>query len=419
MIGVTSLHRDHHAMDADPVPRVSAVPVPPAAGAQTGAPWSPAAGALGPGTTAGAGWLGLLFAGFWLIFLIDPVRAALERGTRRDYAGIVVLVAFAVLYLAATRSVRRYFRAEDEDPPAIRTLVAGGVALVVLAGAAVALLGLDGLNTAPYLAVVGLLVFGRWGVLWIIALATTAEVVTRAYTGDWTSNAGAATATLAAGFSMWGISLMIQRNLQQVRTREAQAALAVEHERNRFARDLHDILGHSLTVMTVKAELAGRLMDVEDPRARHEVDDLERLARDALADVRRTVEGYRDITLPGELARARAALETAGIVADLPNTAEAARSDLRELFAWTVREGVTNVVRHSGATSCTVTIDPTSVSVTDDGNGAAHPAYRGGNGLRGLTERAAANGAHVTTDVLRPHGFRLTVAADRPAGEAA
>ena len=77
------------------------------------------------------------------------------------------------------------------------------------------------------------------------------------------------------------------------------------NERNRFARDLHDILGHSLTVITVKAELANRLLDVDPERARAELADLERLSRDALADVRRAVEGYRDLTLPGELARAR------------------------------------------------------------------------------------------------------------------
>ena len=80
------------------------------------------------------------------------------------------------------------------------------------------------------------------------------------------------------------------------------------NERNRFARDLHDILGHSLTVITVKAELAERLLDVDPDRARAELADLERLTRDALADVRRAVEGYRELTLPGELARARTAL---------------------------------------------------------------------------------------------------------------
>ena len=102
-------------------------------------------------------------------------------------------------------------------------------------------------------------------------------------------------------------------------------------------------------MITVKAELAKKLMDVDPVRAQAEVDDLERLSRDALADVRRAVEGYRELTLPGELARARTALEAAEIEAELPNSTDDVPSDRRELFAWTIREGVTNVIRHSDA----------------------------------------------------------------------
>ena len=105
---------------------------------------------------------------------------------------------------------------------------------------------------------------------------------------------------------MFGIRQLMHAQRRPVRGRsEENARLAVDDERNRFARDLHDILGHSLTVITVKAELANRLLDVDPERARAELADLERLSRDALADVRRAVEGYRDLTLPGELARAR------------------------------------------------------------------------------------------------------------------
>jgi two-component system sensor histidine kinase DesK len=181
-----------------------------------------------------------------------------------------------------------------------------------------------------------------------------------------------------------------------------------------MARDVHDILGHSLTVITVKAELAARLLEVSPERARTEVADLERLARDALADVRQAVAGFRDMSLPAELARARSSLAAAGIEAELPNATDAVPTELREVCAWALREGVTNVIRHSGAGTCTVTLSERGITVADDGVGptAGHP----GTGLVGLRERAAAAGAVLVTRRLDPHGFELSVlAADAPA----
>src|SRR5579885_30518 len=153
-----------------------------------------------------------------------------------------------------------------------------------------------------------------------------------------------------------GGMLAAQRQRALGEAREENARLAIQEERHRMARDVHDILGHSLTVITVKAELASRLLDVSPERARAEVADVERLARDALADVRQAVAGFREISLPAELARARATLAAAGIEADLPSAADAVGSPLREVCAWTLREGVTNVVRHSGATTCRVVL---------------------------------------------------------------
>ena len=109
---------------------------------------------------------------------------------------------------------------------------------------------------------------------------------------------------------------MLQRNVELAQAQRTIAELAVKAERSRFARDLHDILGHSLTVLTVKAELAGRLVALDPERAEREIGEVEALARQALADVRAAVAGYREVSLPGELASARAALEAAGIVAD-------------------------------------------------------------------------------------------------------
>ncbi len=220
----------------------------------------------------------------------------------------------------------------------------------------------------------------------------------------------------------------MRRSRDLLAAREENALLMVDQERARMARDLHDILGHSLTVIAVKAELADRLVDVSPERARAEIADIQRLSRDALADVRSTVDGVREISLPAELARARSALRAAEITADLPGSTDDVPSELRELFAWTLREGVTNVVRHSAASRCTVTLAPDRITIADDGRGmrsagSAHSAgrsvVRDGHGLSGLRERAVAEGAQVLVETPPSGGFRLSlVAAKAPAAPA-
>ena len=132
--------------------------------------------------------------------------------------------------------------------------------------------------------------------------------------------------------------------------------------------------------------------------------DVERLAREALHDVRSTVGGYRTLTLAGELVAARTALDAAGIDADLPNAVDEVPGERRELFGRVVREAVTNVVRHSGATRCRVVVDATSVTVSDDGRGRSALAPDGA-GLSGLRARIADAGGQLRTSVVSPHGF--------------
>jgi two-component system sensor histidine kinase DesK len=192
------------------------------------------------------------------------------------------------------------------------------------------------------------------------------------------------------------------------RTQDRLEAMAAERERGRMARDIHDILGHSLTVITVKSELAARLIDADPTRAKTEVGEIEQLARGALADVRATVAGSRSVTLSGELAAARGALDAAGITAELPRATDAVPPARRELAAWIVREGVTNVVRHSAASRCAVRLDDHVVEVADDGVGPAASDVSS-TGLRGLRERVEAAGGRMSTGRSDLGGFRLTV----------
>ncbi len=189
------------------------------------------------------------------------------------------------------------------------------------------------------------------------------------------------------------------------------ATLAVANERERLARDLHDLLGHSLTTITVKAGLARRVLESagDIPRAVEEIREVESLTRSALSDVRATVSANREVSLSVELVGARAALRAAEIDADLPHAVDNVRPEFQNPFGYVLREAVTNVLRHSGAKRVRVKLGGNWLEIEDDGTATDVVA---GNGLRGLSERLAAVGGTLRTSV-RPGGG-LTVRAEIP-----
>lgn len=194
----------------------------------------------------------------------------------------------------------------------------------------------------------------------------------------------------------WGIGSGIETDRTRERLRRAEertAVLAVAAERERIARDLHDILGHSLTTIAVQADLAGRLVGRDDDAARAEIGALAAVARQSLADVRATASGMREVRLATEIAASRSVLDAAGIEAATPSALPALPDSRSELFGYVVREAVTNVVRHAGAVRCTITCDESGVSVSDDGRGI--PAGAQGSGLSGLRRRVEDAGAHL------------------------
>lgn len=195
------------------------------------------------------------------------------------------------------------------------------------------------------------------------------------------------------------------------------ARRAVTEERLRLARDLHDLLGHTLSLITLKSELAGRLIEKEPVRARQEIQEVERVARQALREVREAVAGYRQPTLRSELDGARQMLEAAGIVCVIEHSSEALPPATDAVLAWTVREGVTNVIRHSRARQCVIRVTSENgkacAQILNDGYQEQDiPDTQGGSGLSGLTERIAAQGGQVEAGpmVIDAHpSFRLWV----------
>jgi two-component system sensor histidine kinase DesK len=209
--------------------------------------------------------------------------------------------------------------------------------------------------------------------------------------------------------AMFGFFGLVRTNEALAEARTEVARLAAENERTRIARDLHDLLGHSLTTITIKAGLANRIAGRNPTRAATEIAEVESLARQALTDVRAAVSGYREVTLGNELAAAREVLRAAGISAELPGAIDSIAPAESELFAWVLREGVTNVVRHSRASKCEVRLSPKAIEITDNGVGSAAGC---GNGLTGLRERVAAAGGTLSVQTKPAiSGWRLRVEA--------
>lgn len=227
--------------------------------------------------------------------------------------------------------------------------------------------------------------------------------------------------TLAIGFMMFAFRRLMELNADLRSAREEVARLAVSEERLRFARELHDLVGHSLSVIALKAELAERLLARDPARAAEHVTDVKNVARTALTEVREAVSGYRQPTLVDELAGARMALRAAGIEADLEGADVALPPEVEAVLAWTVREGTTNVIRHSGATSCRIAVQPglasASAEIVDDGLVAGAAPAAPGNGLAGLRERAEQLAGRIEAGPGPQGGFRLlvTVPLRRPA----
>lgn len=217
---------------------------------------------------------------------------------------------------------------------------------------------------------------------------------------------------LLIGFGAFGVARLVGTITALGAAREQLARLAVEQERARFARDVHDLMGHSLSVITLKGELASQLIDSAPERARSEVRDIVRVARQALGEVREAVSGYRQPTLASELAGAQAALAAAGIECHIEQAAGALTAETEAVLAWTVREGATNIIRHSKARRCSVLLnrddDFVRLDIVDDGTGGTAP--QAGNGLRGLGERVRDKGGRLEAEPLAHQGFRLRVA---------
>lgn len=360
------------------------------------------------------GWRAAVVIFVPLIYVLYVV-GAVSRYSRGANAlvGYLVIGAFCLTYLVLITVVRDR---QQVNPwlfwPLYGLMVALFVAEIPFARAPAFVLCL-------YLVMLGVSALGARAVPIVIGL-TLASIFVPALVPSWHQGIASAIGNFTpiaipvAAVVTFVVARGVRGALELAEARAELARLAAENERNRIARDLHDLLGHSLTTITLKAGLARRVGGADPARAAQEIAEVEALSRQALAEVRAAVSNYREVTLAGELARGRELLRASGISADLPTAADVVDEPHQELFGWVVREGLTNVARHAHASTCSVRLSASEVEIVDDGVGGntPHGSAPYGNGLSGLRERVAAAGGTVDAGPATPRGWRLRVALD-------
>ncbi len=373
--------------------------------------WTDRVGALGPGRRRGA--LQIASGTVWLLFvipaLVDNISARVSPSLHvLAVAGAAVFVADYVGIISCWNG-DFWPRYPWARPAMFGALLAIGLLLTLTEPVE---WGFLFIYCAACAALIAMSSLGFWLVALCVSLAIGSTLIAGEPLG----------AALAYGGATTGIGLMMLlvgdlrvRNAELTRARAELARLAVARERERFARDLHDLLGHTLSVIAIKAELARRLAPADPQRAAVEIADVETIARAALNDVREAVSGYRQPTLDGELAGARMALGAAGIHVDVVRAEIAVDPSVEAVLAWALREGATNVIRHSQARRCLLRVIATpggaGVEVLDDGTPGASASANGnaGHGLEGLRERVGGINGIVSAGPRAGGGYRLAV----------
>ena len=350
-----------------------------------------------------------LWTGIWLVYLSAPVTDLLHGGhsTGVRILGWLGLAAFVTWYMLL---VFRTGRGERN------TLVLGSLGVLAAQSTLLALtLGREWLVLFVYGSIATGAALPLRMASWMIPAACELLTAVAFAVADGHSYlAGLLIPALLGGFAMTGVRELVRTTIALREARATVAQLAANEERLRLARDLHDLLGHSLSLITLKSELAGRMLPGRPEEAAQQVADIEQVSRQALVDVREAVTGYRRPRLHAELAGARVALTAAGVTAALPGEPDldGVPEESESALAWALREAVTNVVRHSGAGRCTVellrrqTLDGPLLELTVEDNGSGGEGAGHGNGLAGLTERLTKAGGTLEAGPLKS-GFRL------------
>lgn len=372
----------------------------------------------------------VLLSVVWLAYLSYPIAGLLGEHPSALRVGLDMggLAIFVVTYLGGTLEPHRLVAATPGGwgMPVAAWSRSTAIRITILSALAVALtLGNGGAWTGLFVyetGVVGMRSDTRVGLVriaMVVALAGGCSLLTPGF--SLASFLGYVLTPLAIGVVSLGIRRLLTVNAALHETRAELARHAVAEERLRFSRDLHDLLGHSLSMVALKLELVRRLMDQDLSRARSELADADCAVRQALDEVRQAVSGYRRACLASELAGARLAFVTAGITLSEEHTLppDSLPEELDTVLAWAVREATTNVLRHADALHCHmatgIDADMALLEVSDDGAGRSSPVddspppRAAGHGLVGLRERVERVGGHLHAGQRSGGGFTVRV----------
>jgi two-component system sensor histidine kinase DesK len=366
-----------------------------------------------PGTGSPQRWF---FSGIWLVYLIQPVSKLFDghHGALWTAGGLAIVIAFSGIYLPVLCNANRWPRLSR----------AGLAAIAVLAALACLVYGKDWTPLWIYVSTATGMVLSaepasrRSAAIGVLAVGACYAFFSWVSHNDPTSFLVVLLPVLLVGWAMIGFRLQMQLMAELTQARETVAKLAANEERLRLARDMHDLTGQSLSMITLKSDLAAKRLGRLPPSPERdavlgELGDIGQVSRQTLHDIREAVSGYRRRTLAIEVITARNALDAAGIRLDddpeLMLRSGTVDADAEAALAWCLREAVTNVIRHSGARNCRIRLasraGELSLEVSDDGGGFAGGPT--GSGLRGMSERLSAVGGSLSLSPDPAPGFRL------------
>lgn len=357
----------------------------------------------------------------WLLMGMGSFSNLLQGRTPLPWIGALGLITFNSLYIYVT------FRAFAKEKRGARSTRVALVLMGVLTCALAIGYGGSWLYFFPLLGLAtGAVMRGPW--LGRAGLSLTALAAAVSAVRDGWDALNVAYGTFLSTMVTAAILSLTEAVRELRAAREELARRAVEEERLRFSRDLHDLLGHTLSVIVVKSEAARRLAPRNMDAALLQITDIESVGRQALTEIREAVTGYRQGSLATELTQAESALTAATVTPVIHRSGPPLPPPTEALLAWVVREAATNVLRHSGATRCEITVEGTAervrLMIADNGTGVrptpSTPSTRpgtGGTGLKGLTERLAAAGGSLQAGPTPRGGFLVTAELPRGATE--